>query len=286
MGQAKARREQIAELKKQKVAKQRHKLALTPVHDIGVLHFKNAAARAQANAAGIDHAAPSDSVPPNLLQQARLKVRTHSWKARPINKPAKPIEPVVLVVGRKLSPQEFAIHVEALANLVPQNVDSHRCSHDPAIRAVNVARGFRSPSIKAKNWRSTSLVEQTSIRAGESPERTFEPSARGKKKLDAKQEAKALTYLERLMRDNQEKAIEARGDDKKQRWFIGKVMAAMAGEISHEWLETIVPEKLTAFYCDRFKYLHATERRRQTAQEFGVAAIMVDGQVYAFKEAA
>lgn len=56
--------------------------------------------------------------------------------------------------------------------------------------------GFRSPSKKAKNWRSTSLVEQVMKQ-----KQKFEYSARGKKKLQREEECQALALATQDIRN-------------------------------------------------------------------------------------
>lgn len=243
MGAAKRRRKEIAVLRTKSVKKQRRKCRLLAVRNDKTFHFKNEAARRTAAADGFTDPA-AEGVSPKLLHPVIVKVRTHGDWPRPIGKPRK-VMPVVLVPGRKLDADEFAVHVQALAQLVPN--------------------GFRQPSAKATSWQSTSLVEQAAIRAGLAHDRAFEPSKRGLKKREAAQQTKALIHLERLMRDNEARAILARGNDNKAKWFVGKVMAAMQGEIDHEWLSMTVPDKLTDFYAKRFKYMNAAQRRRVEA---------------------
>jgi len=242
-------------------------------------HFKNLAARSEADLnAGLPERSafasrieyrralhlfnPAVGADPKLTKQIPIKVRAHAWHPRPLDKPPGAIQPLVLVPGRKLDPDERVIHLQAVAGFASADPKRHQQAHNKMLRMLDVPCGFRTPSAKAKNWRSTSLIEQASIRAGLAPERAFEPSARGLKKQEATQQTKALIHLERLMRDNEARAIQARNDDQKAKWFVGKVMAAMEGSISHEWLESIVPEKLTAFYTRRFKYMNAPRRAR------------------------
>ena len=224
---------------------------LVPIKTDAVFHFKSAAARAKIdplfidaqlrNSEAVTRAVKLGQIEQSLVQSVEVKVKTHAVIPLGLRQP-KRVQPVPLVTGH-LSHEDMVVHIQALAQMVPS--------------------GFRQPSAKAKNWKSTSLVEQHSIRAGLAPERAFERSERGQKNLEARQQTKALIHLERLMRDNPEKAALARGDGHKARWFFGRVMALMDGDIDHEWLETIIPEKLTTWYATRFKYMHGRERDRK-----------------------
>jgi len=66
---------------------------------------------------------------------------------------------------------------------------------------------------------------------------------------------------------------------------LGKVMAALDGNIDANWLETEVKLQVQHGGIGQ-KYLHATARRRAEAKALGISDLMVDGQVYAFQEAA
>src|SRR5271157_3903167 len=122
MSESKRRCAEILELKKTPRKRQNTKLKLKYVADQNVVHDPNRGNR-----------------------QVKLKVLTYDRVEKPPRQP-KAAEPVVLAIGRKVTPQEWASHVISLAQIA--------------------SKGFRQPSNKPNKWQSTSLVEQVSIHAG------------------------------------------------------------------------------------------------------------------------
>lgn len=138
----------------------------------------------------------------------------------------KELRPITLVTGRKLEPEEFFVHALAMADITKGN-------------------GFRQPSAKAKNWQSTSLMEQISIRMGVSKERKGpERSERGQKKLAARIEANASIMLDRLIEQHPDKARKAKKEERYVEWFVGKVMEALSGTPKVEELRTMVQARI------------------------------------------
>jgi hypothetical protein len=168
MGEAKRRQAEIETIKTK--PRTPHLVRqIKPLGTMPVMHFKNAAARAAALREGITDAAKAG---PKFAHQVGIKATTVQFAAAPTMQP-KQIRQVRLVVGRKLDRTEFADHALALAQINPN--------------------GFRTPSAKEKNWRSTSLIEQASEAAGLSEKRTApDQSKRGIKKREARADANAI----------------------------------------------------------------------------------------------
>ena len=205
MGQARQRAAQIAELKNTpKPPRKRRKLILFPT---------------------------------GQKPEGAVKFKTHVWHET-VPQP-KQLQPITLVVGRKLSTEDFMTHVMMMTQLNP--------------------KGFRQPSAKEVNYKSTSLMEKLAIRNGDMKARVApERSKRGYKKLEAKQEAKAIIVLQRLLRDH---------PGKSERWYFGKVMAALNGNIGPTWLETEVKLAVGRTYLDP-KYLHSAARKRLQGEHY------------------
>jgi hypothetical protein len=137
-----------------------------------IFHFKNAAAKARA---AVDEkvlavAADSDKklralIAGQFVKPVPLTILSLTYVKRE-PRSVRPRAAVPTVLGRRRSPYEFVSFVIDMAGF-------------------NRGRGFRQPSIKAKNWKSTSLVEQASIGAGLMEPLAFERSKRGERKLEA-----------------------------------------------------------------------------------------------------
>jgi len=259
MGQAKQRKAEITALKANgPKEKKRRKLKLDRVSDVSVAHFKNAAARAEAirdwpqtysvirNSKDLTLEVNAGSIPAKLVHRVDIKIRTVVESEKPPRQ-AKQAEPLVLVVGRKLTDEEFFTHALALAHATPNG------------------NGFRQPSANPKNWKTTSLMEKLSIRMGISEERTCqeERSDRGKKKAIAAQETKALIVLDRLIAEHTARAYDARHNERLVDWFAGKVMLALEGDIDREWLVTAVKGRIKK--DETTKYMHVSARKRAIA---------------------
>jgi hypothetical protein len=237
MGDAKRRRAQIAELKQKPKERKPRKVRLNHVTDVKVAHFKNAAARAKApeiaaengkinplrNSEQVTRAVNSNAMPAALVQAVDVKVRTYDH-VEVTPRPAKEPLPVVLAVGRPLSHEEWAIHVIALAQIAPN--------------------GFRQPSAKAKNWGSTSLVEEVSIRAGLIEKPAKERSQRGKAKAQANAEMKAVITLDRLLAQWPDRAREAKGNERLRNWFVAATEQLLVDDVDREWLADLAKERI------------------------------------------
>lgn len=161
----------------------RKETVLTKIGARLICHFKNEAARRKAlglklkNSESLTEAVVNGLVSPALVSQVHLLGYSLIERDRPVRTP-RAVQPVVLVTGRKFTREEFAMFITALAGINP--------------------KGFRQPSAKAKNWSSTSGVEQAAICAGLAPKPKFERSERGKKKLEANEEMKRRIAEERI----------------------------------------------------------------------------------------
>ena len=262
---------QIAELKANgPKPKPRRKRTLTPVQDVQVAHFNNLAAKAKAlgaypqpvevNGNIINLRAPRNSVevgaevnagriPHKLIHAVPVKIKTHSI----IDKPGEPQQPrqITLVTGRKLEPEDFMVHALALAQINPL--------------------GFRQPSAKAKNYKSTSLMEKISIQMGVSKPRVGpERSERGQKKLEAQIECNTRIVLDRLIEQYPDRARKAKKEERLRSWFVGKVMEALSGTPKLEDLEIIVAQRIEkvkvpkhVIEFDEFKHRAVEEAKRR-----------------------
>jgi hypothetical protein len=151
-------------------------------------HYKNAAAAAKGSKlyskSADDMAArivgiKTGAMNPNLFQA--VDVRLGTWEQGAIELKDRNLEWSWPSWPKEWSAENFATLVSQAAQVNP--------------------KGFRQPSSKAKNWRSTSLVEKSMWWAGQMEHPTFERSKRGllKQRLDAEMKeaiSKGVTVLQ------------------------------------------------------------------------------------------
>jgi hypothetical protein len=122
-----------------------------------VFHFKNEAACREAltdtgitprNSDDLSQLVREGKIAAKLVQPKRVKVATLARNPAEPRAPRRPLPP--LRFGARHSLEDFATIAANVAQVCP--------------------RGFRQPSGKAKNWRSTSLVQEAMIAAGHDPD--------------------------------------------------------------------------------------------------------------------
>ena len=188
MGQAKQRREEIA-LLKQTPREERKKTVtrLGKAKTETVFHFRNAAARASIDPTKVDvakltsvhavtEAVKAAQIPQSAVSAVSLPIMT-TVTIEPTQRPPRQSQKIRLVFPEKLTPEQFAAHVIALAQMNP--------------------KGFRQPSDKPKRWQSTSLVEKVSIAAAMIEPNAFAYSKRGLARCEAREDMKAAILVER-----------------------------------------------------------------------------------------
>lgn len=250
MGDAKRRQAEIAELKKKPLERKRVKRLLGKAKTEQVYHFRCEAARREVNFDLVDEplrnsdavtrAVKLGQVEQRLVQAIPLKIFT-PVEIEPSRKPRQPL-PLPLVSGAK--GEDLAHLVIALAQINP--------------------RGFRQPSAKEKNWKSTSLVEKLSIAFLGAKANTFKRSKRGEKKLEHRNEANAAIVLARLVDAWPDRALQARHSDKMLDWFVGKVQDTYP-TVNIDWLRQAAKEYVK--YGHHPKYWHAAARRRAEQED-------------------
>lgn len=251
MGEARCRQAEIAELKKKPRERKRVKRTLGKAKTEQVYHFRNEAARRAANYPGllrnsdeVTRAVNIGEIEQQFVQAIPLKIFT-PVEIEPTRRPRQP-QPLPLVSGAK--GEDLAHLVIAMAQINP--------------------RGFRQPSAKAKNWKSTSLVEKLSILWLDATANTFKRSERGEKKLERRNETRAAITLAQLVETWPDRALQARHSDKMLDWFVTKVLDTYP-TINVDWLKQEAKERVK--YGRHPKYWHAAARRR-TEQEQEEAA--------------
>jgi hypothetical protein len=227
MGEAYRRREEIAALQaKGPKERKRLKRTLGQVKVEQVSHFNN-------------EAAATGRGGPKATHQVDVKVMT-PVEIEPTAKP-QPAKPITLVTGRKLEPEDFLIHALAMAD-------------------ITKGSGFRQPSAKPKSFKSTSLMEQISIRMGISKERKApERSERGQKKLASRIESNARIVLDRMIDQYPDRAAKAKKEERWVNWFVGAVIERIDGTPDLETLTAIANERINEG-PRAAKYLHANGR--------------------------
>lgn len=241
-----SRQEQITE--KKKTPKIRLRLKKTKEYKSqAVWHFRNRAARDQAGDGGtvlrnseqITRAVNAGQIDHKLVQA--VPIRVQRTKITPIAaRQPKQLLPLVLVPGRKLDEADWATHLLAIAQIAD-------------------GRGWRQPSAKAKNWQSTSSVLQASQAAGLCEPDKFERSKRGKAKLQARNEAKAIFKLDRLIEQHPTRVLMAKTREQMMNWFVASVEETT--EVDRDWLTNEVKERIKQGGRDP-KFMHAANRPR------------------------
>jgi len=227
-----------------------------------VAHFNNLKARAEATSAypqqvevngkTVKLRAPRNSVevtaevnagriPQKLVRPVNVAIKTHVVIDKTPN--PKELRPITLVPGRKMEPSDFFIHALAMADIAE-------------------GRGFRQPSTKAKNWQSTSLMEQLSIKMGISKPNAWEGSERGNKKRAAQIECNASIVLDRLIAEFPDRAYRARNDEKLARWFEAKVAETLEHFPDQDTIKAMVNNRVrTHPAIPEFKIIPVREAR-------------------------
>lgn len=251
MGQSK-RPSRLAEIaEKKKTEKIRLRLKKTREYQtFKTFHFRNQAARAAAgdtahlrNSLLVTQAVNDKKIGEQFVQAVPIKVET--VKITPLAKKVNIARPLVLVTGRKLNADEWASHVLALAQIAE-------------------GRGWRQPSAKEKNWKSTSLVMKASLAAGLHDPIKFERSERGKKKLLARIETNALITIDRLIEQWPDRARKAKGDERMLNWFVAAVEERF--DVDRDWLTSEVKERIKRGGIEP-KFKHSKQRDWLVQQE-------------------
>jgi hypothetical protein len=238
MGAAKRRKTEIESLKaKGPKEKKQLKLRLKTVRSSQGFHFKNEAARRSVDPeyklsmGNVVQGVNNGTIPYSTIQPVAIKHATKIPERLP--REVKPPQRVCLTTGRKLTDEEFFTHALAMAQINPL--------------------GFRQPSNKVKNFKSTSLMEKLSIRMGVAEERVApeERSERGQKKFAAQNEANARIVLDRIIVANPGKSVN---------WIVAKVYEAISHSVDSEWLTDLAKRRVSEGIDP--KYLHASRRNR------------------------
>ena len=236
--------------------KKRHKRLFSDAKVDTSFHWKNAAAKAEAlqdysfqiprNSAQLTADVNSGRIAHKYVQPVKIRIQTKVE----IDKSGQPQQPkkITLVPERKLKPEDFFIHALAMADITKGN-------------------GFRQPSAKEKNFKSTSLMEKLSIKMGVSEPRTGpERSERGEKKHTAQIECNVRIVLDRLIDQYPDRALKAKNEERYVNWFVGKVMEALGSTPDMETLTTLVKERIQERH-QTLGDLLITQRVRQAMQE-------------------
>lgn len=245
MGEAKRRKAEIEELKKSPRERKRYWRRLSKAKTEQVYHFRNEAARRACwptadynNSDKLTRAVKAGLIEQQFVQAIPVKICTPTVTEKSIP-PRQPM-PFPIVIGAKK--EELAHFVAAMAQLAG-------------------GKGFRQPSSKAKNWQSTSLVEQLAIAFLGAEKNEFKHSERGEKKLEARNDAKIIIALDRLIEQFPVRAAQAK-HHRMLNWFVAKIEEQY--DIERENFQFIVKGRLDGRHP---KFWHVGQRRRAAREE-------------------